>query len=285
MKNNADQRGCRVARGCGRVSVGRGEAREKRRLDFSKKFAPRSPSSGEEKRVGFRARARRGGGARRGAREGRVSGAEARTLMSVMDMPQFWSSSMQRNDCGSCSYCTTEARGGRASGTAQLRAGKGARARLARRPGVRGGVRDIASSDRTGRECDIARRTSSSPSEASSASASTCTVGSFAGSYGWVWVVGFCDCVAASCCEGATCVSMVGEETSGGEESEERWQRADDGRARAWSDRRGRVPRKEKHVLKSRGVFADADAQLCACAARAPTTGGGITIRSHHLST
>ena len=84
---------------------------------------------------------------------------------------------------------------------------------------------------------------------------------------------------------GATCVSMMGEETSGGEESEERWQRADDGRARAWSDRRGRVPRKEKHVLKSRGVFADADAQLCACAARAPTTRGGITIRSHHLST
>ena len=132
MKNNADQRGCRVARGCGHVSVGRGEAREKRRLDFSKKLAPRSPSSGEEKRVGFRARARRGGGARRGAREGRVSGAEARTLMSVMDMPQFWSSSMQRNDCGSCSYCTTEARGGRASGTAQLRSGKGARARAAR---------------------------------------------------------------------------------------------------------------------------------------------------------
>ena len=48
---------------------------------------------------------------------------------------------MQRNDCGSCSYCRgrrTE-EGGRASGTAQPCAGKETRARLARRPGLRAG--------------------------------------------------------------------------------------------------------------------------------------------------
>lgn len=111
---------------------------------FTLKKKARSASSVERKEKttsGFKARARRGGDGHRDAREGHASAAEARTLMSVMDMPQFWSSSMQRNDCGSCSYCRgrrTE-EGGRASGTAQLCAGKETRARLARRPGLRAG--------------------------------------------------------------------------------------------------------------------------------------------------
>ena len=165
----------------------------------------------------------------RGARVGcsgcahHASEPPVRTLMSVMDMPQFCSSSMGTNGCGSCSYC-----GGRVRREGEERVRNG---RAGREEGSASGSRGVwetryaetTRARRTGRAwcamrqggaVDTPRRTLGSSKAPSSASAwRVCAVGSYA----WVWVVGRCDCVTATGCVAAICASIAMRGTGGGE--------------------------------------------------------------------